>query len=129
MPPTYTVVFSTAANAVATVTVPDGIDLDEIEDLAFQELNTSLCHQCGRGVDLGDFEPRLIEDEDGEIIRETPDQGEVLAVQQFREALIAHFRGAESQSLGLPPSSGGLVDAWCDIIADFEPPDRADEER
>ena len=43
-----------------------------------------------------------------------------LAVERFRDALIAHFCGSESQTLGLDPHSGGIVDAWCDVIADFQ---------
>ncbi len=61
---------------------------------------------------------------------DNPDSGvcEILAwrdaaVETFRRALIDHFMSTESQMLGLPSRSEGLVGAWCDVIADFEPKD------
>ena len=62
----------------------------------------------------GDVTWRLTDDGGFEAVWATS------TVETFRQALIDHFRGSESQMLGLPPKSGDLVNAWCDIIADFE---------
>ena len=58
----YTVYFGTGAASSVTVNLDIDPDMDrdearaKIEDAAWKQLNTSLCHACAHKVDLGDFE-------------------------------------------------------------------------
>jgi hypothetical protein len=64
--PLYTVSF--AASASTTVRDVEADTPDDAIDGSGQDIQASLCHQCAGHLDLGDFEPVSVEDEDGEDV-------------------------------------------------------------
>lgn len=80
MPEPHRIVFTTTASTVFDV--PNtGQSREEATEQACAEAYVSLCHQCAREVDLGDFEPYEEEDPDG-------DTGTRAIVEEFRPAEV-----------------------------------------
>ena len=131
-----TVYYSVGGTASATtdIDIPDGADVNEfvdaVIDQASQNLNTGLCWSCAGKVDTGDPEPTEVTI-DGETVWEdrpasetyAAQDGAKAAVEQFREALAAHFE----RDAGSPTSPAGravaaiLRDA-AQTIRNFQPP-------
>jgi hypothetical protein len=99
----FTVVFVYGASSAVTISAPADATPDEIIDLAAQKDEAHLCHECSRHLTLGDPEPNLVEDSDGETIWQTEDetratpQADVAGeLQQIRETLAEGHIGPET---------------------------------
>lgn len=78
----YIVHFSGFASQGVSVEHEGPFDAQAIDDAAWQELDTTLCHQCSK-VELGDFEAIVISDEDGEEVWSAPDEADQRAVSEL----------------------------------------------
>ena len=117
----------TPANESVTITVPADATPEQMMDAAAERAGGGLCHYCNDTYELGDGEVYLIIDDktDEEIWTSESEPASTArdAVEAFRAALVTALKGAESQAMGLPPSSGDWLGAMADFVADFEPED------
>lgn len=65
---TVHVTYAAGASATTTVTVPDDASLDDIDQAACGDVSFTLCHQCGREMDIGDPDLEMITSEDYDTV-------------------------------------------------------------